>query len=675
MSQAVFDGRRRRQLGALADTFVPAVRPPAVEADDPHGFWGRRASDLDLVDGLVEQLGDVLDDDALDALGRLLDLLRVVGFAHLPQSGRETVLRGLAAASSEARDGLDGLRALVAQRFYGQLDDTGRNPNWPQLGYPGPPAVEAPPRHLRSWSPPPDDPAPRLRADAVVVGSGAGGGVIAAELAAAGFEVVILEAAVHREAPDFPPDELTALRQLYWRGGLSPTDDGNVAVLAGAALGGGTTVNWLNCVRPSEQVRRQWASEHGLLGVDGPEFDRHLDAVLGRIGANADASDLNGVNRRLAQGASALGLDWTVATRNAERATYDPELAGHTGFGDRSGNKQSTATTYLRDAQADGARLVCGARVRRVTTRAGAATGVEATVRRPDGRSVDLVVAAPQVVVAAGALETPALLLRSGIGGPAVGRYLRLHPVPMVGGFYDEDLRHWWGPPQATIVTAHTDVVDGFGYLVETPHLHPAVSAAAVPWRSGRDHKLLMGRFAHNGVFIAVTRDHGGGTVTLDAAGEAVVRYPLTDPLDREVRRHAVRTLVELHVAAGARVVFDTDRRLAMWRRGEDLDAFVRARQDAREGAGGRVLFSAHQMGSARMGTDPRASVATPDGQLHDVRGVWIGDTSAFPSAVGANPMLTTMALARRTAGALLATSAAPSAATAATPRGPGLPS
>lgn len=662
--QSVLDPRRQAILAALADTFAPAVRPPRSQSHDPHGFWARRASDLDLVPPLVARLERMLGDDDLAELGKLLDVLRGIGFPRLPQAAREAVLKGLSLASTEARDGIDGLRALVSQLFYGHVDATGRNPNWPQLGYPGPPAVDPPPRELATWSPPLDDDAPRVEADVVVIGSGAGGGVIAGELAAAGLSVVVLEAGGHFEAPDFPVDEVSALEALYWRGGLNLTADGNVAILAGGTLGGGTAINWLNCVRPPADVRQQWAGEFGLDGLDGTEFDDHLTTVLERISANTDCTHLNGVNDKLARGADALGHAWEQAARNTDPATYDPATAGHVGFGDRTGSKQSTTRTYLRDAEANGARILCRARVERILTEHGAATGVETSYRRPDGRLVTLTVHAPQVVVAAGALETPAVLLRSGIGGPAVGQHLRLHPVPMVVGLYDEEMRAWWGPPQGAIVTEHRDVIPastgsgnevGFGYLVETAHLHPSVSGAVVPWNSGRQHKLMMGRFPGNAPFLAVTRDHGGGTVTLDDQGEAVVHYPLTDPIDLAVRRHAMRTLIELHAAAGARLIFDTHRSLAMWQRGQDLDAFIGRAQKAGDGAGGRVMFSAHQMGSARMGTDPATSVADPTGQLHDTRGVWIGDTSAFPTAVGSNPMLTCMALARRTAHAILA--------------------
>jgi choline dehydrogenase-like flavoprotein len=648
------DVRHRAVLADLADTFAPPATPPPAEAADPHGFWARRASDLGLADPLADRLEELLGDDELDELATLLDTLRVTGFGRLPQGGREAVLRLLAATSADAREGLDGLRGLALQLFYGAVDAEGRNPNWDELGYPGPPDIAAAPRALQCWSPPPDSELVELEADVVVVGSGSGGGVLAGELAGAGLSVVVLEAGGHHEAADFPADELSALRQLYWRGGLNLTEEGNVAILAGATLGGGSTINWQNCVRPPDAVRTQWAREHGLAGLDGPDFDGHLDAVLTRVSATDTCTDLNPVNKRLADAADALGWAWGRATRNTDAATYDPALAGHVGYGDRSGSKQGTLVTYLRDAETAGARILTGAHADRVVTEAGRTRGVTGTYTRTSGERVPLRVSAAHVVVACGALETPALLLRSGLGGPAVGRNLRLHPVPMIAGLYDQDLRPWWGPPQATIVTEHRAAVQEHGYLVETAHLHPSISAAALPWRSGRDHKLIMGRFSRLGTFIAVTRDRGSGTVTVDDAGEALVHYPLTDPVDAEVRRHAVRALIELHAAAGASAVLDTHRSLTLWRRGDDLEAFVRRAQDAGSGAGGRVLFSAHQMGSARMGTDPATSVARPSGELHDVAGVWIGDTSAFPTAVGSNPMLTCMALARRTAHELL---------------------
>lgn len=650
-----FDDRQQAALSAVCDTFVPAVRPPAVEADDPTGFWARRASDLDVPAGVAEELARRLDPDELDGVRQLLDLLATTGFAHLPQTGRELALAGIARTGEEAADGIAGLRALTLNLFYGAVGPDGSNPNWRQSGYPGPPPATSDDHGLQVWQPPAGSDRVELRADVVVVGSGSGGGVVAGELAAAGEDVVVLEAGPPLQDPDFPTDELTAFRDMYWRGGLTPTADGNVAILAGATLGGGSTINWQNCVAPPVAVRDTWADQHGLADVATSRFDDHLDAVLDRIGATSECSDLNGPNQRLMDGAQALGWSRETIRRNTDPRTYDAESAGHVGYGDRSGSKQGTLKTYLRDAVDAGARIVARCRVESIETSGGRATGVVGTLTAPDGSRREVHVRARDVVVAGGALETPALLLRSGLGGPAVGQYLRLHPVPMVMGVYREPQRAWWGPPQAAMVDEHRHAVAGHGYLVETAHNHPGLIGMSLPWRSGRDHKLLMGRTGEMAGFIAVQRDHGHGQVTLDADGEAHVTYPLVDEVDRAVTRHALGAMVQLHVAAGARTIVDLHAARDVWRRGEDVDGYIDRIAGRSLGKGGRVLFCAHQMGSARMGGDPSLAAATPDGHLHDVANVWIGDTSVFPTAVGSNPMLTCMAMARRTAHALLA--------------------
>lgn len=649
------DDRRLRTLGTLCDTFVPPVRPPSVEAADPTGFWARRASDLDIAPRVAAYLEQIAPAEDLAGMLKLLDVLRLAGIERLPQPLREGLLHGLARVDADAAEGIEAYRALTMLEYYGGSAD-GHNPNWEQLGYPGPPAVDpSPERAFDPLRPTAAEDRLELGADVVVIGSGSGGGVIAGVLAQGGLDVVVVEAGPAAEETDFPRDEATALRRLYWRGGLGSTEDGNVTIVAGATLGGGSTINWMNCVRPPDHVREQWARDHGLHGLDGSDFDAHLTAVLARIGATAERTELNGPNQRLREGADAHGWSWTTALRNSGAADYDPATAGHVGFGDRTGNKQGTLRTYLRDAVGSGARVITDCTVDHVLTAAGRAAGVVGTLTTPEGRSVPVEVRASHVVVAAGALETPAVLLRSGLGGPAVGRHLRLHPVPNIAGFYPEPQEAWWGPPQACIVDEFAATFDGYGYLVETPHLHVGLSAAAIPWTSGRDHKLIMGRGSNLSSFLAVVLERGSGSVTIDGAGVARVHYPLDDPFDHDVIRHAVRTMIALHASAGADAIIDLIPGRPLWRRGQDPTTFAEQVASAPLGADGRGLFSAHQMGTARMGNDPGTSVADPDGQLHDTPGVWIGDTSAFPTAVGSNPMVTCMALAHRTATALLA--------------------
>jgi choline dehydrogenase-like flavoprotein len=481
--------------------------------------------------------------------------------------------------------------------------------------------------------------------------------VIAGKLAGAGKDVVVLEAGGYYNEADFNQLELWAYQNLYRAGGLSQTAEGQIALMTGANLGGGSTVNWTNCLRTYDWVREEWEREHGLEGLAGPEYDRHLDEVSARIGVTDTCSDANGPNQRVLDAAAKLGIDGRPITRNADPDKYDPELAGYMGFGDVTGAKLGTLKTYLQDAADAGARFVVNCRVERVLVENGRAAGVEGTYLDAEGRAARVTVRAPTVVVAAGALDTPALLLRSGIGGPAAGDYLRLHPATAVIGVYDEPQKGWWGAPQSALSMEYANVRDGYGYLIETSHASPGVTGTSVPWESGRQHKTDMARGPISAAMVLLVRDRGHGRVTVDAAGNPVHTYPFDDALDLANFRHGLRTIAVMHEAAGAQEILTLHRKRTHW---------VRAGGEAIEDYAARVLaaplspfehatFSLHHMGSARMGTDPKTSVAGPWGELHDTPGVWIGDASAFPTASGTNPMLTTMALAHRTAEAIAA--------------------
>lgn len=647
----VLSEAERKVLGAVCDTVIPAIeRDP-----DPLGFWGRSATDMGVQLG-VEQLIEGIPDEQMRAgLAQLLDAIGGQGILRAPsRASREQILRNVGLSGPEAGAGVAALTGMTLLIAYGAPDaETGQNVNWQLLNYPGP------------ISPPPETPKPlqvhrpsgdeRIEADVCVVGSGAGGSVVAATLAERGLDVVVLDAAGYFNESDFAQLEFKAYKEMYWRGGPTPTADGNVALMSGATLGGGTTINWTNCLRTRPWVREQWASEHGLEGLDGPDFDRHLDAVWERLGVTDSCSDLNGPQQRLAEGCEALGWSFARITRNADPDSYDPEQAGYMGFGEQSGSKRSADRTWLADAQAHGARLIADCRATRVLVEGGRAAGVEAVHgwMDPEGRTAAVTVRAPRVVVASGSLESPALLLRSGIGGEAVGRYLRLHPCTAVFGIYGEDQRAWWGPPQAALCDEFADTGEGYGLLVETAQYAPGLIGSAMPWTSGADHKQRMTQFRNGGTLIGLTRDRGHGAVGVDAAGEALPAYAVSDELDLANLRAGLDAQARLHEAAGAHTITALAAGAPTWRRGDDLGAFVDGIQRIPFRMGGHRLFSAHQMGSCRMGLDPASSVADPRGELHDTKGVWIGDASAFPTSSGTNPMITIMALAHRTAEAI----------------------
>jgi choline dehydrogenase-like flavoprotein len=649
---------RREVMRAICDT----VCPPLERAVDPDGFWARSGSDVGAPEALAEVIA-AMPPLQREGLEQLLDGLARMGFVSASRRSREQLLRNLTALGPAAAAGGSALVALGLFLSYGLPDpQTGRNAFWETFGYPGPSGRPEPaPRAVTPLVPDGDE--ATYEADAVIVGTGAGGGVIAAALAQAGQRVLLLEMGGLFDESDFNQYELWAYQNLYWRGGPNPSADMNVSLYAGSSFGGGTTINWTNCLRTKPWVREQWAREHGLEGLDTADFDRHLDAVWERLGVTDRCSHLNGTQESMRRGAEALGWTFKTVNRNVDESRYTPETAGYIGFGDQTGAKQSTAKTYLADAIGNGAEVIVRCFAERVTVEGGRAAGVEALYADPmSGRASRVTVRAPRVVVACGALESPALLLRSGIGGPAVGENLRVHPCTATTGSYGEDQRAWWGAPHAGLIDEFANLEDGHGFLIEATQYAPGTAASATPFAGGERHKQLMEQLRYGATFIGLVRDHGSGRVTIDTDGQAVPWYSLDDPLDVTNTHRALAAQVHLHVAAGAREIAALAAGLPRWRVGDDIDRFLERLERVPLRAGGFKLFAAHQMGTCRMGTDPQTSVAGPWGELHDTLGVWIGDGSAFPTSSGTNPMITIMALARRTGEAILA--ASPAAAT-----------
>ena len=372
----------------------------------------------------------------------------------------------------------------------------------------------------------------------------------------------------------------------------------------------------MNCIPTPERIVAEWA-EHGLVGLDddGAYRERHIDAVMERLNANTEATVQNATHRRLMAGLDALGHEHRPIVRNAS-LDDDPAKCGYCPFGCQNGCKRSGLKTWLQDASDDGAAAIVNARADRILVEDGRANGVEATVTHADGSTTAVTVETPTVVVACGSVESPALLMRSGIGGPAVGKNLRLHPAYLGIGTYEEPVEGWNGQIQSLVSDAFDDVEDGCGFLIEAVGMTPGLIASAFPWESGADHKRLMQAFRWHAPFVSVARDHGSGEVTIDDLGRPVVSWGLGDPVDRNLARRANVELCRIHHAAGASEVFTLHRRKLRWRQGEDFDAFL-AQVDAASYAPNDIAcLSAHQMGSCRMGSDPETSVADGNGEL-----------------------------------------------------------
>ncbi len=643
---------QRRTLEAVCDTVVPAVDDSQPDAALKE-FLARPASDLQVAEQ-IEGLLATMPPEQLDGFAQLLDSLAQYDFASQPLESRTQILHDVSASGHDARLGVLALRNATFLFFYGLPDENGRNPNWEAIGYPGPisapPSPQDAPKTIQTHEPAGET--ATLSADACVVGSGAGGAVIAAELQKAGKQVLVLEMGGYRNESDFKQLELPGLFELYLGGGLLSSEDGSIAVFAGSTLGGGTVVNYMNCLRTPDRIRGEWA-RHGIEGIDQPEYDSHIDAVMTRINATDAATTQNRQHKKMIQALDACGMAHRPIVRNVDTSCEDPRVCGYCLSGCQKGCKQSTMKTFLQDASDDGAKAIVGAHADRILVADGEAAGVEATVTHADGSTTKLTVDAPTVVVACGSIESPALLLRSGIGGPAVGKHLRLHPAAIVNGVYEEPIEGWIGQIQSE-VSDHFAACEGeHGFLIESVGATPSIGAGGVPWRDGEQHKRDFARiFRHHAPFISVARDHGEGEVVLDAHGQPVIRWSLTDEVDRKLFVRANVELAKLHHAIGAPEIRTLHATEVSWRRdsGEPFEDFLERIENAPYGPADVTIFTAHQMGSCRMGSDPADSVADGRGQLHDVEGVWIGDASAFPTAPGVNPMVSIMSLAHRTA-------------------------
>jgi ferredoxin len=466
-----------------------------------------------------------------------------------------------------------------------------------------------------------------LSCDVVVVGSGAGGAVVAAELAEAGWDVVVLEDGPYVPTGSFPPDALTAFRTLYREGGLTTMlGTPPVAFAEGRSVGGSTTVNGGMAWRTPDAVLERWRADHALDGFDPVSLAPLFERVERRLSvATQDPGSIGRDQDLLRLGAQRLG--WAYVDNR--RAQVHCGGCNACVLGCPTGAKQSTLVSYLPRAVAFGAAVVSDCRVDAVLLDGKRATGVRA--RGPGGRR--LTVRAGTVVLAAGALQTPALLSRSGFRSPSgqLGRNLAVHPGANVAAVFDEPVRGWEGVHQAFQVREFA------GVLMAAVNLPPGLVAAALPVSRetlGQEMQAYD-RMVTAGVLVD---DTATGRVRV-IGGRPVPVYDLAAS-DAARIVDAVGNLCRLLFAAGAVRIHLPFAGLGPVTRSDEVDAVV-AVPPAR-----MTVSTVHLMGTARMGGDPATAVCDPAGRVHDAVGLRIADASLLPTPVGINPMETIMVLA-----------------------------
>ena len=473
----------------------------------------------------------------------------------------------------------------------------------------------------------------KLAADAVVIGTGAGGAPVAALLAESGMRVVVLEAGPRCETADFTGDEAEMTRRL-WRLGLAGR---GLSLYAGGCVGGSTVINDALCFRPPPTLLQAWRDYEGLPGLTDDVMAPFVDRVWTDIHAEATGPDHTSRNAaRLALGARKLGWAGSPTPRSVKSCLN----LGLCNFGCPSGAKQSTLVTYVPRAERAGARVLAGTRAERVRVEAGTVRGVDAVAA---GEAV--VVDAPIVCVAAGVLQTPALLLRSGIPG-ITGDGVAFHTSTHVVARCREPIHGYYGPTMGFTVTEFSTLIGfpGLGVMIENTSVHPISTAAAIPG-FGAEHAARMAQLPYLAKALVLIRDRTRGSVAADGS----IRYDhVADDFDR--LRLGMHEAARAYLAAGAEEVWLPLHDFPAVRKEADLVPLLHAPLDA---SAFTLLYAVHLFGGATMG---ERGPCDESGRCRSVRGLYVTDAASLPSNTGVNPQVTIMANALRIGTAIVAT-------------------
>ncbi|MGA2451167.1 MAG: GMC family oxidoreductase [Polyangiaceae bacterium] len=481
----------------------------------------------------------------------------------------------------------------------------------------------------------------RLDADAVVVGTGAGGSMVLRELARAGVSAVAFEEGDCPTPGEFDQREDHMLPRLFQDAGGRSTEDMAIRVLQGRGVGGSTVHNTNLCKRAPDAVLDIWARRHGVAGAGARDLAPAFERVEADLSVREIPAELrNRNNEVLRQGCEALG--WRGGPLRHNRIGC--QESGFCELGCAYNAKQNAVKVLIPEAIDAGARVYTDTEVVRLTCEGTRVVGVEAVARGPGGAAKRISARSRVVVLAASAVGSAVLALRSALPDPhdQLGRGLRLHPGAIAAGRFDRLIAGWRGIPQSFECTEHLDHAEGSDRRVWiVPAFAHPVGAAVSLTGFGAAHMASMREYPRLAVLSAMVHDETPGRVWVDGGGHAILRYAMSDADRRQLAR-GLAACARLLLAAGAREVTIPAIPSRTVKTLDELD-----RLDMSFVGPHRVPMTAvHPMGGMAMGEDPRRSVVRSTGEHHQVRGLFVADGSLFPTSLGGPPQLTIYALA-----------------------------
>jgi choline dehydrogenase-like flavoprotein len=496
----------------------------------------------------------------------------------------------------------------------------------------------------------------QITCDVAIVGSGAGAGITAELLAKAGLNVVIVEEGPLKSSSDFRQQEAEAYPSLYQESAARKTADKAINILQGRCVGGSTTVNWTSSFRTPVPTLDYWRSHFDLRGFGNDELAPYFTQAEQRLAIGPWLTPPNENNDLLRRGAARLGIPAAAILRNVKGCWN----LGSCGMGCPTNAKQSMLVTTLPAALDRGATLLTETAAHHFELTNGRASGLlcyasTGAAARTARMQTAIKIVANHYVLAAGAINSPALLLRSQAPDPhgRLGQRTFLHPVVMSAAVMAQKVEGWQGAPQ-TIYSDHfleTQAIDGpIGYKLEAPPLHPVIFASTV-MGYGQAQAELLRQFPHTHVLLALLRDgfheqSPGGEVRLRSDGSPVLDYPLNDFVMDGARR-ALLSMMEIQFAAGAQQV------LPLHELAQPYTQWPQARTAVQALPMKPLLtkmVSAHVMGGCGLGGTEKLGVTRPDGVHWQIENLSIHDGSIFPTSIGANPQLSIYGIVNRLA-------------------------
>lgn len=437
------------------------------------------------------------------------------------------------------------------------------------------------------------------------------------------------------------------------------------------------TVNWSASLQPQGYVRREWSQKFGLTHFASSAFQTDLDAVCERMGVSTTNVTHNKSNAALLEGARKLGYSAKTVAQNTGGEVHND---GFCTRGCRTCGKKGPTVTFLPDAAEAGAAFMEGFHVQEIlfdkndpTTTTGV-RGIWTSrdslggVALKDRPKREVVVKAKRTIISSGSVYTPLILQNSGLKNKHIGRHLHLHPVSMIAAVWSEDVLPWEGPILTSVVNEFENLDgDGYGAKLECTTMLPASFLPLFDWQGGLEFKEFTAKMRRMTGYISLARDRYGGRIYPDAKdGRCHIQYtPST--YDQKHILEGVARLAEILYVEGAQEIYasvpgleafvrpSSDPESKVFVRGNpspsvtdaDFSAWLAKLRAHGFPSPGTSFFSAHQMGSCRMGTSPQNSVVDPRGRVWGTQNLYIADTSVFPSASGVNPMITCMGISR----------------------------